>query len=446
MNDRVIQVQPSQIDLGWRARTDTAEIDALADTIKRDGQITPIALSKQKGKKPYELIAGFRRMMACKKLKRKVLAVIVANQHAESALRIQIIENVQRRNFSSIEMGEALIRWKGIFDTKPDKFPKNGKKQPRFSLYVALQLHIAESTAALAIQLATTLSAEDKKRINGIADTKKRSEAERKALSEIRRMSRERRLHKKAEERQRQRKQSESDDEGTGASLHRVERGDWQSWIPKWMDKSYKFDLCLTDPPYSLHWSPIAYKERKALGEAPSWDQLDVSWVFEVAKAMSATATIVSFCSVEAVGTYQNVFDEMGWKYRGALIWHKTDPAPQSRPGYSHAKEAIVWATRGTAHFTPWKNAGSSEAHDVITGPTCRGKERFDHPTQKPVWLMERLLRRHASKGHLVVDPFAGVGSTLVACKQLDIAGLGCEQKQKFHKIAISRLEVAQLK
>ena len=444
MIDRVIEVPTSQIDPGWRARTDTAEVDALAKSIKRDGQIQPIALCKSKGKRPYELLAGFRRWTACKKLKQPVKAVIVANKKAESALRIQMIENIQRRNFSSIEMGDGLIRWRDMLDSKAGDIPKNGKPS-RFSLYAATELGIAESTAAQAIQLATVVSVEEKKRINAIVDPKKRSEAERRVLADIRRKSREKRLHTKAQERQKQRAESENDEESTsGSSLHRIERGDWETWVPKWIDKSYKFDLCLTDPPYSLHWSPINHKDRKSLGEAPSWDQLDVGWVFEVAKALSATATIISFCPVEAVGTYQQVFDDMGWKYRGSLIWHKTDPAPVHRPGYSHAKEAIVWATRGTAHFTPWKNAGSPEAHDVITGPTCKGKERFDHPTQKPLWLMEKLLQRHASKGHLVIDPFAGVGSTLIACKQLGVAAIGCEVKQKYHKIAQSRLAVAE--
>ena len=66
--------------------------------------------------------------------------------------------------------------------------------------------------------------------------------------------------------------------------------------------------------------------------------------------------------------------------------------------------------------------------------------ERTDHPTQKPLWLLERLLRRHASPADRVLDLFAGSGSTLVACKRLGIEAVGVEMDVGFAKTARLRL------
>ena len=70
------------------------------------------------------------------------------------------------------------------------------------------------------------------------------------------------------------------------------------------------------------------------------------------------------------------------------------------------------------------------------------GKEEFrHHPTQKPVTLMEYLLQTYAEPTDLICDPFAGSGSTLVACKKLNRRFIGIEISPEYCKIAEQRLK-----
>ena len=72
-------------------------------------------------------------------------------------------------------------------------------------------------------------------------------------------------------------------------------------------------------------------------------------------------------------------------------------------------------------------------------------KEQREHPTQKPVPLGRWILNKFASKGDLIFDPFAGSGSFLVACKQLNRNFIGFEINAEYCKIAEKRLAQEQL-
>ena len=76
---------------------------------------------------------------------------------------------------------------------------------------------------------------------------------------------------------------------------------------------------------------------------------------------------------------------------------------------------------------------------DVLDFPN-RGGPAY-HPTQKPVDLLEWLVRTYTREGELVVDPFAGAGSTLVACKKTGRRGIGIDREEGYLIRANLRLE-----
>jgi site-specific DNA-methyltransferase (adenine-specific) len=63
------------------------------------------------------------------------------------------------------------------------------------------------------------------------------------------------------------------------------------------------------------------------------------------------------------------------------------------------------------------------------------------HPTQKPVKLMEYLIKTYTNEGNTVLDPFMGSGSTGVACVNTDRDFIGIELKQDYFDIASSRIK-----
>jgi site-specific DNA-methyltransferase (adenine-specific)/modification methylase len=84
--------------------------------------------------------------------------------------------------------------------------------------------------------------------------------------------------------------------------------------------------------------------------------------------------------------------------------------------------------------------------HNFIESPICMGPERIKnpfHPTQKPVRVLERIIRVASKQGDVVFDPFMGVGSTGVAALNLGRKFIGIEIDEKYFRAAEERLEMA---
>ena len=84
-----------------------------------------------------------------------------------------------------------------------------------------------------------------------------------------------------------------------------------------------------------------------------------------------------------------------------------------------------------------WNRGGF---HGVWKGPTSKGEPRKMHPTKKPLWLMEALVRDFTDPGDLVFDPTMGEGTTGEACIRLGRRFIGCEIDPRYHAAAVRRL------
>ena len=134
----------------------------------------------------------------------------------------------------------------------------------------------------------------------------------------------------------------------------------------------------------------------------------------------------------------KQIAEENKFKQFRLIRWDKTNPVPvNSKLNYlSNATEyALTCVKGGTPTFHSEYNPG------IFTYPICSGKERTEHPTQKPLILMQELLNIHTNKYDVVLDPFMGSGSTGVACKSLNREFIGIELDEKYFSIARDRIE-----
>jgi DNA modification methylase len=76
---------------------------------------------------------------------------------------------------------------------------------------------------------------------------------------------------------------------------------------------------------------------------------------------------------------------------------------------------------------------------NVLHFPRLPSSE-LEHPTQKPIELIEYLISKTSVEGELIVDPFAGVGTTLISAKKLNRRFWGCEIDEVFWKIGMEKL------
>jgi len=117
--------------------------------------------------------------------------------------------------------------------------------------------------------------------------------------------------------------------------------------------------------------------------------------------------------------TFAQAFCSAGWNLHQDLVWVK-DSMVLGHADYHFRHEGIFYGYKpgegrhGRGHRGWW---GGNDQTTVFEVP--RPKASRDHPTAKPVELIDRHLRNSSLPGTIILDPFAGSGSTLIACEQL---------------------------
>jgi site-specific DNA-methyltransferase (adenine-specific) len=144
---------------------------------------------------------------------------------------------------------------------------------------------------------------------------------------------------------------------------------------------------------------------------------------------------VLVFCQVEAAMKWKMSLEDPGLVYRRTCIWVKPDGQPQisgDRPGMGY--ESIV-AAHAPGRST-WNGGGT---HGVFT-VSKHIAERSGHQTEKPIALMERLISLFTDPGDLILDPFAGSGTTGVAARRLGRRFVGWEMNPEYAAIARKRI------
>jgi site-specific DNA-methyltransferase (adenine-specific)/modification methylase len=212
-------------------------------------------------------------------------------------------------------------------------------------------------------------------------------------------------------------------------------------------------DLILTDPPYNLSrysTGNIRLSWRKDINnDVADWDKVEFrpsDWVSEFKRILKPTGNIFAFCSYNLIGKWHEAFDPEFDTFQ-FFVWHKTNPVPKVlRAGFLNSCELIVcmWNKGHT-----WNFSSQREMHNFIEAPICMGSERVRnpfHPTQKPVRVLEHIIKIASKEGDVVFDPFMGVGSTGVAALNLGRKFIGIEIDENYFRAAERRIREAAAK
>jgi len=227
--------------------------------------------------------------------------------------------------------------------------------------------------------------------------------------------------------------------------------GDSRQLIKELQDKS--IDLILTDPPYNLsNYSTgnIELPWRKTINnDLADWDRNSfepAEWVAEFKRILKPTGNIFAFTSYNLMGKWHQAFDPEFDTFQ-YMVWHKTNPVPKIyKAGFLNSCELIICAWN-KGHT--WNFSSQKEMHNFIETPICMGSERLknpQHPTQKPIKVLERIIRIATNLGDVVLDPFMGVGSTGVAALNLGRRFIGFELEQQYYDATLKRFGAIQVK
>ena len=228
-------------------------------------------------------------------------------------------------------------------------------------------------------------------------------------------------------------------------------------------------DIVFTDPPYNVAYQG-GTKDKLTIQNDAMSDHQFTEFLAAAYRAMFANAkegAPIYVCHADSSGhIFRNTMVEAGWLLKQTLIWVK-DALVLSRQDYNWIHEPILYGWKpGAAH--PWlgqfsettvldtppadlKKMSKQELLDAFTAAMQestiirepRPKRSSEHPTMKPVNLITRLLNNSARKDALVLDPFGGSGSTLMAAEQLNMRAAICELDPKYVDVIIKRWENA---
>lgn len=129
----------------------------------------------------------------------------------------------------------------------------------------------------------------------------------------------------------------------------------------------------------------------------------------------------------------QQAAKDAGFRMQNILVWKKNTSTPNQY--YMQCLEFILMLRKGAA-----KRVNDCGICNCLSVPNIIGKGEKHHPTAKPVALMRIMIEQSSNKGDVVLDPFAGGGSTLVAAKQAERNYIGFEIDPKYYEMANKRL------
>jgi len=225
--------------------------------------------------------------------------------------------------------------------------------------------------------------------------------------------------------------------------------GDSRSHIKQIAAKSV--DMILADPPYNLgRYSTGNLKpgwRKEFNNDVAEWDKHvfnPADWLEEFKRVLKPTGNIFAFTSYNLLGKWHEAFDSAFDTFQ-FMVWHKTNPPPKLRKaGFLNSCELVVcaWNQGHTWNFTK-----QSDMHNFLESPICMGNERLKtpvHPTQKPLRILKQLIELATEPGHVILDPFMGVGSTGVAALELGRRFTGMEIDRLYFEAAAKRIAAVQ--
>ncbi len=202
--------------------------------------------------------------------------------------------------------------------------------------------------------------------------------------------------------------------------------------IPKLKDNS--IDCVIIDPPYGIDYQSNFKKEKheKIDGDrSKAFNLLDKS-LTEVKPKLKKDSHIYIFTSWKVYEKVKPIVEKY-FTVKNCLIWNKTNWSMGDLKGnYAEKYEMIIFAIQGNR-----KLLGEKRPVNVLD---CSHTDNSEHPTQKPVELIKVFIENSTKESEVILDFFAGSGSTLLASKELKRKWIGIESEKEYFEVCNKEL------
>ncbi len=202
-----------------------------------------------------------------------------------------------------------------------------------------------------------------------------------------------------------------------------------------------KRDYLKTDPKGVLSRQPIGVKWQKqgedissVVKDGKMFKHNDIKfseWLPEVFRVLKKGTHCYIMINARNLCELQTEAENVGFVFQNLLVWNKGNATPNKF--YMQCAEFILMLSKRPER---WINDMGSKT--IINIPNIIGNKK--HPTEKPVKLMEHLILNSTQENDIVLEPFAGSGSTLLAAQKLNRKFIGCEIDPIYYQICVNRL------
>jgi site-specific DNA-methyltransferase (adenine-specific) len=210
--------------------------------------------------------------------------------------------------------------------------------------------------------------------------------------------------------------------EADGVTLY---HGDCKEILP-----SLAGDALVTDPPFGIGWARATWNDRPE--ETPDL----MHWLVGAAERTVPNGWCFVFQSMPNVSRFHEWFPA-GWRIFAACknfahirptgIWHSWDPV-------------VFWRNGAKGGPNSGPNSGHVNRDYYVGNVAGMFGAGIDHPTPKPIDTMKHIVQLAAPEGGLIIDPFSGSGTTLLAAKETWRRAIGIEIEERYCELTAKRL------
>lgn len=212
-------------------------------------------------------------------------------------------------------------------------------------------------------------------------------------------------------------------------------------------------NLIVADPPYVISRESNFHtmKDRKNARTGTSfgsWDEEfdNNDWIKASFDILKDGGSLIAFNDFKKVSDIIRIATNVGFEFKDVIVWEKTNPMPRNRDRrYIPSLELMIWFVKKKKEKWVFNRQDSPYQSPVISCASESGGafKRF-HPTQKPVKLIEKIIKVHSNEGDLVLDPFMGSGTTAIAALNTNRKYTGFELSEEYYHILSDRVNEAQ--
>ena len=223
-------------------------------------------------------------------------------------------------------------------------------------------------------------------------------------------------------------------------------KGDCLYVMDELIAKGVKVDLIVTDPPYDIKNTKAGGKSQLAKSMQGMNDEIlkagitkgfDYITTLDKMVMLQDKINMYIWCNKAQLPLYLNYFVIDNKCSFDLIKWVKTNPIPTFYNKYISDTEYCLYVRKGGKCMPQSFEDGSTLYQAPIN---TKDKKKYNHPTIKPIDIIEKLIRNSSEEGNTVLDCFMGSGTTGVACKNLNRKFIGIEMDENYFSIAKERI------